>query len=149
MKHTDLSEAALGDLATQLAASLGHEPTVIHLVGPLGAGKTTFVRSLLRALGHSGPVKSPSYGLVEPYEVGDRRICHLDLYRLNDPEELEFLGIRDLVGDTDLLLIEWPEQGGGLVPDADLTVRIDLASAGHRDVELLTSATRTSKTKVI
>lgn len=109
---------------------------MVHLRGPLGAGKTTFVRQLLRALGHQGPVKSPSYGLVEPYRIEGRDLYHLDLYRLTDPEELEFLGIRDLAGDAAVLLIEWPEKGVGCIPEADLAITLHLQGARHRDLEI-------------
>jgi tRNA threonylcarbamoyladenosine biosynthesis protein TsaE len=104
----------------------------VFLRGDLGAGKTTLVRGLLRALGYRGPVRSPTYTLIEPYEVGDTRIHHLDLYRLGDPEELEFLGIRDLLDGRGLLLVEWPERGGGILPNPELTVDIRFASPGRR-----------------
>lgn len=93
----------------------------IHLHGELGAGKTTLVRGFLQAMGHEGAVRSPTYTLIEPYETSAGKFFHLDLYRLSDPEELEFIGLRDWV-DEGVLLIEWPEQAAGVVPVADIDV---------------------------
>ncbi len=105
--------------------------TVIHLAGELGAGKTTLVRGLLRRLGYAGPVRSPTYTLVEPYEVGAHRIYHLDLYRLADPGELEYLGVRDLEAQA-WCLVEWPERGSGYLPAPDLGVELDYAGEQRR-----------------
>ncbi len=94
--------------------------TVVYLRGDLGTGKTTLVRALLRQCGVTGPIRSPTYTLLEPYEAAGEAVYHLDLYRLQSPEELEFIGIRDLLGQSAMWLIEWPEQGDGVAPAADL-----------------------------
>lgn len=104
---------------------------VIFLVGALGTGKTTLTRGFLRGLGYGGAVKSPTYTLIEPYAVAGRRVIHLDLYRVADAEELEHLGLRDLLDSEALVLIEWPEKGAGFLPAADLQIRLDYVSGGR------------------
>jgi tRNA threonylcarbamoyladenosine biosynthesis protein TsaE len=94
----------------------------LHLRGPLGAGKTTLVRGLLRALGVRGPVKSPTYTLVEPYELDGLSVRHLDLYRVMDPEELELLGLRDDFRAGVACVVEWPERGGDWLPTPSLSL---------------------------
>lgn len=105
------------------------EKCTVFLLGNLGAGKTTLVRGLLRAAGHLGAVKSPTYTLVEEYSLQTRNIFHFDLYRLNDPEELEWIGIQDYFAQDSLFFIEWPEKGSGFLPEADII--LDLQTIGE------------------
>ena len=124
-----VDEDGVRELATRLASAV-RGGGVIHLEGDLGAGKTTFARALLHALGVGERVKSPTYSLLESYRVGDVDAHHLDLYRISNAGELEWLGLGDLWSNRAVVLIEWPERGQGVLPEPDLVVR--LAHAGSR-----------------
>jgi tRNA threonylcarbamoyladenosine biosynthesis protein TsaE len=124
-------EQAMVALGGRLARVLG-PGLVVHLRGELGTGKTTLSRGLIQGLGHEGAVKSPTYTLVEPYQSLQPPVYHFDLYRLGDPGELEFMGIRDYLDGTCLCLIEWPERGGEVLPPADLVITIAADGTGRR-----------------
>ncbi|MGH8041630.1 MAG: tRNA (adenosine(37)-N6)-threonylcarbamoyltransferase complex ATPase subunit type 1 TsaE [Rudaea sp.] len=138
-----IGEVAMTDIARALAPGL-RGGGCIHLAGPLGAGKTTFARALLGALGAGARIKSPTYTLIESYALPKLTVQHLDLYRIAAAEELELLGLRDLADGPVLWLIEWPERGVGEVPAADLLVQ--LAHAPHgRDLRLRAASRRGTK----
>ena len=104
---------------------------MIHL-GDLGAGKTTLTRGVMRAYGYDGAVKSPTYTLVEPYEFSRYNIYHFDLYRLSDPDEVEYLGVSEYFESPNLCLVEWPENGGTQLPKADLLISLAIENQGRR-----------------
>ncbi|RCS28744.1 tRNA (adenosine(37)-N6)-threonylcarbamoyltransferase complex ATPase subunit type 1 TsaE [Rhodanobacter denitrificans] len=124
-------EAATAALATRLAQVLD-DGLVLYLHGPLGAGKTSFARALLTAMEVGERVKSPTYSLIEGYATRDRAAWHLDLYRIADPAELEWLGLDALADPAALVLVEWPERGAGALPAADLELHLDYAGAGRQ-----------------
>ena len=104
--------------------------TIIFLQGDLGAGKTTLARGILRALGHTGAIKSPTYTLVESYEIGALRLFHFDLYRLNHPQELWELGFEDYLQPNAICLIEWPEKAAAILPKANISCTIEISKNG-------------------
>jgi tRNA threonylcarbamoyladenosine biosynthesis protein TsaE len=128
-------EAAMLAYAGFLAARLPVEaaPLVLYLQGDLGAGKTTLARGMLHALGETGPVRSPTYGLIAEYTTPAGRVLHLDLYRLRAPDELHALGLADYLAGSRLWLIEWPERAAGEgLPAPDATMQIELEDGGRR-----------------
>lgn len=133
---------ALGRALARAVMSTGKGAT-IFLHGNLGMGKTTMSRGVMRGMGHDGAVKSPTYTIVEPYEHLEPMVYHFDLYRLADPEELEYLGIRDYFGRSSLCLIEWAERGEGVLPVPDLQVELEPEGEGRRAT--LRSHTRMGK----
>lgn len=124
----EAAHVAFGEALGRALAGRG----VVHLEGELGAGKTTLARGVLHAHGHRGAVKSPTYTLVEPYRLAGLQVNHFDLYRLGDPEELEFIGARELFGADALNLIEWPSRGAGWLPTPDLVVSLSVAGLGRQ-----------------
>lgn len=115
-----------------LAETLPVMPMVVHLHGDLGAGKSSLARALLRGLGVVGPIRSPTYTLIEPYETASGVVLHLDLYRLGSAEELEFLALDEYAGHTRLWLVEWPERGTGVLPPADVNLHLSPEGVGRR-----------------
>ncbi|MBV0934101.1 tRNA (adenosine(37)-N6)-threonylcarbamoyltransferase complex ATPase subunit type 1 TsaE [Marinobacterium weihaiense] len=144
MKQILPDEQAMAVFGAQLAQAL-RGGGVVFLVGDLGMGKTTLSRGILRGCGHAGSVKSPTYTLVEPYETPQGPVFHFDLYRLSDPEELEYLGIRDYFTEKSLCLVEWPDKGAGMLPAADMEIRLSLHGQGRE----LTLTAQTPKGQVM
>lgn len=131
-------EAATAAFATQLAAALtrANLNACIALHGDLGAGKTTFVRHLLHALGVEGRIKSPTYAVVEPYTVAAGEVWHFDFYRFSDPREWEDAGFRDIFASAGLKLCEWPQNAAGVMPTPDIELDIQVDDSEQRQVRI-------------
>lgn len=136
LQFTVATSAAMQKLGGRLA-SVCDAGCVIYLQGELGAGKTTLTRGFLRQFGYSGHVKSPTFNLFEIYQLKEQLICHFDLYRLTNPEELLYIGAADYFTGDNICLIEWPEHGKGFLQSADLLCKLDFAEDGGRLVEIV------------
>ncbi|PCJ50334.1 MAG: tRNA (adenosine(37)-N6)-threonylcarbamoyltransferase complex ATPase subunit type 1 TsaE [Gammaproteobacteria bacterium] len=124
------TEQATHDLGALIAKHL-QTPSICYLEGDLGVGKTRLVRAIIQSLGHKGTVKSPTYTLVEPYQFTDFTAYHFDLYRLSDPEELDYLGIRDYFDEHSLVFIEWPDKGKGWIAAPDVEIILEFKDSGR------------------
>lgn len=131
IERTAPTPEAMEAMGAALAGRL-HDVSLVTVSGPLGAGKTTLVRGLLRALGHAGAVKSPTFTLVESYPLNGGELHHFDLYRLQDPGELELIGWRDYLGAGNVCLVEWPEHAKTLLPEPDIAIIIDIQNGQRR-----------------
>jgi tRNA threonylcarbamoyladenosine biosynthesis protein TsaE len=140
LRRSQIDEPQLVDIAHRFAQG-ARDGGILFLRGNLGAGKTTFARAMLGALGVGSRIKSPTYSLIESYTVHDLSIHHLDLYRIADPGELEWLGLPDLLQNRFLLLVEWPERGETSLPKPDLTIALAHASQG-RDLQATAETNR-------
>lgn len=129
-------ESATQAFAQHLAEQSGLRQAFVSLHGQLGAGKTTLVRHLLRALGVQGRIKSPTYAVVEPYSLPGLNIWHFDFYRFNDPREWEDAGFRDIFASPGLKLAEWPDKAAGVLPLPDLEIRLDVMPDQSRSATL-------------
>jgi tRNA threonylcarbamoyladenosine biosynthesis protein TsaE len=123
-------EAAMLDYGMAMSKRMARDE-LVFLEGELGAGKTTLARGILRGLGFAGHVKSPTYTLVEPYEFASQRVYHFDFYRIRDAEELEYIGLDDLLGERAIKLVEWPERAFGRLPRPNRVVRIRVENDGR------------------
>ena len=133
---------AAGKTLSTTMRALDMNQLIIYLVGDLGSGKTTFARGFLQGWGHSGRVPSPTYTIIEPYELASVEIYHIDLYRLVDPLETDDLGLAELPGPGVVMLVEWPERAGARLPGADLTVSLQFAGDNRREIDFSALNTR-------
>lgn len=136
MKTFIPNEAAMLEFGSKLAKTCIPNAAIIYLKGNLGAGKTTLVRGFLRGCGYVGTVKSPTYTLVEAYDFKEFKVFHFDLYRLNDPQELEYIGIQEYFAPNNICLIEWPERGEPILPAPDLICEINIKDES-RELQLI------------
>jgi tRNA threonylcarbamoyladenosine biosynthesis protein TsaE len=136
------AEADTAACAARLAAARALRDAFIELHGPLGAGKTTFVRHLLRALGVSGRIKSPSYAVLEPHEAQGLSISHFDFYRFEDPREWEDAGFRDVFAAPGLKIAEWPDKAAGVLPAADLVLTLRIRDDDSRELQAQAQSAR-------
>lgn len=132
MKRYLADETATMMLGRDIAKCCPDHHFTIHLEGDLGAGKTTLTRGLLQYMGHTGHVKSPTYTLIERYDLNNRSLFHFDLYRLTDPEELDYLGLDDYLSNDSICIIEWPKRGSGYLPKPDLNITLDYQNNGRQ-----------------
>lgn len=142
IRYLTLPEEASTLALGRRLAELVDPPFLLFLRGELGAGKTTLARGILRGLGHRGPVRSPSFTLLESYDLPDRTVHHLDFYRVAEPEELEAIGVRELLDPSAIVVIEWPERGGARLPVPDLDLRLAIGRGGLRRARLLAGSAR-------
>ena len=134
------NEEATVETGRRLVRELNLSNELVFLNGDLGSGKTTLVRGILRSWGYDGPVKSPTYTLLEPYELADCRVLHFDFYRINDPEELLYIGIDDLLGEEEIKLVEWPSNGSSILPKPDIEIFLeagDSSKPNYRSLEVI------------
>ena len=134
------NEEATVETGRRLVRELNLSNELVFLNGDLGSGKTTLVRGILRSWGYDGPVKSPTYTLLEPYELADCRVLHFDFYRINDPEELLYIGIDDLLGEDAINLVEWPSYGSSILPKPDIEIFLeagDSSKPNYRSLEVI------------
>jgi tRNA threonylcarbamoyladenosine biosynthesis protein TsaE len=128
-EDTDRLAGAVGEALLELSHA---GPLCVALEGELGSGKTSWVRAMLHGLGYAGRVVSPTYTLLEPYSLGEFTVLHLDLYRLSDPGELEFLGLQDMLCPRTVICAEWPKRGRGVLPEPDLELEFSYQGEGRR-----------------
>jgi len=137
----ELATIAFGNSLAQVVLAEKQQALIVYLHGDLGAGKTTLTRGFVQGMGHKGNVKSPTYTIVEPYELANWRVYHFDLYRLSDPEELEYLGIRDYFSSDCCCFIEWPEKGAQFLSKADIEINM-LYKQDQRIIKLISCSER-------